>query len=796
MKHTVKPHIVLSLVVLIAVSCGPVTPVAITAATKLPVSTSLPSAALAKSLLHLSPSNGPDRDISSYKFRTWTEDNYTEIIDSLNDLVTGQGDPILSWNLPDYQLAFELERLLQFPDSTERDKILWSILVNKPGTVSIPGKSDRGDLMSSLISEMLAQNIRPADVSNELINHGLRVDSTITVHNMIGNGQDGLVLLIGVRGADSLMGVFVIYRSGGKFQVQKIRDWEVFEGVGFGRYFELHNVGDTNGNSIPEIVVQVEAAASGMPQTWKETIDQIEWSSEKEIFQSQSFPVFWQDCDQGPCEGDWKFSTIDAQSALTTRSYWSTRKDCPDLIIQRTFVWNGTEYSLGSTEVVPPASDFAPECRLAWAETAIWMPASMWDNGITKPGWKNDLAISIIEESLRRWPAHADEIWGPASRDYFRLQLGMWYELRDESSKAKSILQQVAHKSYRSEYDFTSRLASLYLKERAVLGRAKACAVLENAYIEELRSTFPEPPNDERMLAAWGIVDGKGSLCNEYDLLPLDIKGTRLTSSVSLLQWLDRHEFTVYQKTALDLNSDGLEDYVLLLDTQDIDSADAWAFLATPEGYQARAISTEWSGSEQTELGISSIKVGDGASAHLILLDGILVAFRVNTDLSIETWEEVYGVKSYDIVDEVQPAKIVMNIDSDYEGKRTTVYVWDAQTQSFIEQTDPYVNARIEIEDLLFTKQDYEAVIRYIDEFLQTAPPEPKVVYACGADIPGHCKYFPERYVPYFRYLRGLAYEQLGQNEQAKRAYFELWQDFPKNVFGMAASLKLEPISP
>jgi hypothetical protein len=44
--------------------------------------------------------------------------------------------------------------------------------------------------------------------------------------------------------------------------------------------------------------------------------------------------------------------------------------------------------------------------------------------------------------------------------------------------------------------------------------------------------------------------------------------------------------------------------------------------------------------------------------------------------------------------------------------------------------------------------------------------------------------------------MRGLAYEQLRQTDQAQHVYYELWKDYPKNVFGMAADLKLEPIIP
>jgi hypothetical protein len=51
-------------------------------------------------------------------------------------------------------------------------------------------------------------------------------------------------------------------------------------------------------------------------------------------------------------------------------------------------------------------------------------------------------------------------------------------------------------------------------------------------------------------------------------------------------------------------------------------------------------------------------------------------------------------------------------------------------------------------------------------------------------------------YFPYFHYLQALAYEQSGQLGAAKQTYFELWRDYPENIFGVAASQRLLPIQP
>ena len=45
---------------------------------------------------------------------------------------------------------------------------------------------------------------------------------------------------------------------------------------------------------------------------------------------------------------------------------------------------------------------------------------------------------------------------------------------------------------------------------------------------------------------------------------------------------------------------------------------------------------------------------------------------------------------------------------------------------------------------------------------------------------------------PYAMYLLGLAYEQSGDSDNAVRAYWQLWHDYPTNPYSIAAQSKLE----
>ncbi len=794
MRPFLKTILVVGLLVIFS-ACGPLTPIPSATPTSTVVLT--PTETKAPLVLSLVSSDGPDMGVDSYQLREWDEQDYKKLIGSLGDMIGDKDGQIPYGMAPDYRMAFQSERLLKFPDSPAREDVIWEMLSENPNIASIPGIEPSNDRISEIIADMLEQGITPDELGREFEKHEWNVTETMEVNNIVGNGEKGQILIIRIPNNSGLTGIFAVFRQDDQFKVEKIHDWDISQAPALGRYFALKDVGDMNGNGLPEIVVEIETGGSGMPQIGKKEIEHIEWSNQKNKFNHQSFPVYWQTCDElgtGPCVGDVEFSKKDSLPVLTTRSYWYTRNDCPTFAIQRNAEWDGEKYAPGQPEIVPPVSDLTPECRLAWAETAIELRTNDWDGDIKESGWKNHLAISIVEKSLQSWTDLADEWWGPAGRDFFKLRLGIWYELRGQDDKAKSTLQSLAAKPHLTDFDFASRLAKIYIEERAVSGPARACLSLNDAYFAEYRQAVPDLSfnDDVTLVEQWGFVSRKGLLCSVTGMLPADVQIAHLTSTDALESWLQKTGFTLYQDEVLDLNSDGIEDHLILLDTTDSETPDAWAFIGTVDGYKAAFIFEPWFESEQPEMAIKALEMGETSPAYVIFSDDLTI-FRLTPDFAIETLLQEYSVKSYQIIDETMPPKIVLEIDGTYEGHRFIPYEWNTESQVFIEAPDEFVLAENEITKLLYEKQDYQGVISYINAFLQKDYPEPKRVAFCGMDIPDGCVYQPEWYIPYFGYLRGVAYEQMNQIEPAKQAYYKLWQDYPKNIFGMAAMLKLEP---
>jgi hypothetical protein len=820
MKSGIKFFLACATLGLWMAACGPVTavptiaPSAITTltpkpkdmiiptATVKPSTTPIPSATPTSSLPTLFALEGPEKDLLAYRLRTWTEADSVQVVNELGNLAQKSDEQIPYNTLPNYTVAFELERLLKFPGSPAKMDALWDILLSQPATAAVPGHVFQQDLMAFYLQDVLANGTSLTELVDTLEGdekHPFIVTDNLSIKNITAKGIDGIILVVKFTpliNYDGLTAVYVIFPENNSFHIERIRDWQSSQAPAFGRDFQITDVGDTNGNERSEFVIDITAGSSGDPQTWREDIEHYEWSEADKKFVGNTFPVFFQDCEgstwgEGPCEGKWEFSQKNTQRMLTTKSFWFTHKDCPDLTIQTDAIWNGEQYRTGKPYNLPPDAGLSAECRLSWADTAI---------RTREQGWKNDLAISILESSLENWPVQANKWWGPASRDYFKLRLGVWHELRGNDDITVKTLSQLADKPADAQYDFAASMSKLFLKRRQQINVTRACLDLQNAFWDGYQAISSDSQFGFRdTLPTWGFTkDGSryfpGKICDVYEILPLDVKSAHVTSPASLSNWINKTNLTIYQNESIDLNRDGLEDRLILMDTTGSNSPDVWAFLATADGYIAIFVHDLWTENAALRAKISPIQAGDNNFAYLVVLDKDFAFFRITKDFKAEILAKGTGVRSFETT-EIAPVQVKINIDNYPDGKKTLNYVWDSLSSNFVEQ-DEFKNAQIKIEKLLYSEQDYNGTIDYINQFLQAEHQEPFQPYQCGTSIPGGCNYEPAWYSPYFRYLLGVTYEQLGQQQQAIQTYYELWRDYPKNVFGMVASLKLEPIAP
>jgi hypothetical protein len=255
-------------------------------------------------------------------------------------------------------------------------------------------------------------------------------------------------------------------------------------------------------------------------------LELYEWVKKDKTFTAYYPDYFFQNCDQGPCEWKWNFALVDRYgvqpltvSEFLYLSFWlgeGTPK-CTDIETQRFYRWQGGKITLEREVYLPSQSDEL-YCRIAWAIAVIRGKLH---------GWQDDDAINILADALKDWPEIMNTTWGPASQDYFYLQMGIWRDFRGEEEDALTLLQLLAENPTDPQYTLPARLASTYLEERSRSGFVGACTQVQRLWkdavneLPESHGMYTHYPKDIRL--AWGFADdrwgpyGIEDLCSRQD---------------------------------------------------------------------------------------------------------------------------------------------------------------------------------------------------------------------------------------------------------------------------------------
>jgi tetratricopeptide (TPR) repeat protein len=781
-------------------------------------STRQPAATLTKTFVFLIPSELkpvtlPDQGVSNYHLRPWSENNCTALVNRITDgdFTT---DPVVDKVAP-YALALQSECLLRFPRSASRETMLWDTLNIDPRGLPLPGMRPGQSLFSFLLEDLYHRGeIHNQEELTKTLEADFRIEDSIQVTNLFGDGQEALVFTLSKHPVDyvGVCATLAIHQAGSQVRVETLRDWEECDWGMVTNYFTLPGAADTNGNGLPEVIVDEKTGMSGLPQHWGESIFLHEWEPASQAFSSTEFSIFFKDCDSGPCEGQYEIGALDANNTrpITVTEYWYTdgppdyggaklegSPKCPELEVRHTYRWNGKGYAAGDKEITPPQSD-RPACRIAWADQVIY-----------RFGWQNDPAIQILSEAVQNWPEAMNTLWGPASLDYLRLRLGIWHDLRGEASAALELLQSLADAPADPLYDLPSRMAAVYVAARAQAGIAGACLKTQQAWSAEGQAAYDEFTADRtefgQLMEHWGFANPRwdlymrwniDDLCTPAEAIEAGVPGLWAASTTNLKNWLEIIGFQVLAVKPADLDGNGQTDWLALINTeQGRWSTNLWAFVQAPTGLKASLVDDSW-GENYTDFTLRSYRPQRGAPlVNLVQAGDNLSIFYIDAiNTTVELGWENSALGQW--VDE-RPEGSLLYVYTQSRDQQSDVktYTWNAASQSLEEHSLSYdfAAAETEAERLLFQAQDYAAAIDYINKFLRDAPPEPLNYHSCDQ---WGCDYFPEWYFPYMRYLLAVAYEMDGQPDMAVEGYFRLWQDYPAHIFGMAAQLKLQPFAP
>jgi tetratricopeptide (TPR) repeat protein len=733
----------------------------------------------------------PAYELSRYRLVAWKESNSVALAEKAY-FWDGSSKP---FSLPGVgrisAVFFEAERLVRFPSSPNWEQAAWATAYRDPLFVTLPGMRPGQDLFMFQTEKLFNQGgLKFEELKVVLQEHGFVLGETFQMDDLFGDGQSSIIFEV----KDSRWGaIFVLRLKDGHYRIEKLLEWNVVEMMFYGESISFLDVGDTNANGLSELGVEYGTFFGGMraPQM-SSTLKLYEWDPIQNEFNFYNFAIFNQFCDQGPCVGKWEFGSPNASGIrpLTVTDYQyirqymdlgemnTDRMVCPYLERHRTYLWYGETYTLISEKLIPPPEEPA-KCRVDWALEA---------------GHTNNLAMEILSAALSDWPEDIDQDWGPATRDFVRLQTGLWYELRGEGKTAVEILQPLAGNPIDPNYPLFAQLAKKYLNNRAKVGVLGAFLKLD----EEWRNSIKELP--ERMIYVdlapvreqWGYAHDNWrqwirDLFPMTDAIKTGLLSKEISTTQQLKSWLGQSGFSYLDLQSADFNGDGLEDSLVMQMDQDWpDEVRLHLFINSPFGMTYDYFGLFSDRDDPKTLTMRTFRPGKNAPLITIaLVNDYLETFLVNDKYKSEDLIFEYNVSSFETNDTL----VVHTLEQD--GRQVTItYAWDPQSSSLEKVPDyDFAAALQEAKRWLFYEQDYPATIEFIERFLVESPPEQKVSHSCKLGV---CEYWPLWYRPAMQYLLALAYELNGQPQKALETYYRLWQEEPDSIFGMAASLKLE----
>lgn len=168
----------------------------------------------------------------------------------------------------------------------------------------------------------------------------------------------------------------------------------------------------------------------------------------------------------------WYFGLPDANGvqALRVQLRYRLGEGCPDLGDTITYLWNGVQYHWAGEVFTSLDSSLPMTCQIAWALLR---------------GSQDEQALAVLQAALEDGSADITKTWGPAIKDYLRLQLGMLYALHGQRQMAVQALQTVRDQPEHPEFSMASQLARTFLDaypaEQSVTACIQTVRFLNNA---------------------------------------------------------------------------------------------------------------------------------------------------------------------------------------------------------------------------------------------------------------------------------------------------------------------------
>ena len=462
-----------------------------------------------------------------------------------------------------------------------------------------------------------------------------------------------------------------------------------------------------------------------------------------------------------------------------------------------TFHWDGTGFRQELKHTISVPKELSPNrCTLDWA---------------IKAGPGNDQAVGLLAAAVKDWPEEADQDWGPAARDYFRIKLATWYFQRDRLAEGLGLLKQVREHPFASDYSFAAKVASTFLDAYYQYGWYRAVHEVDDLYrselepfsgpcfgvceIDELRKQWGFAERE------WGIWYGNGFEDDflGFDALSLALKQNPPASLEALPVWLGHNKLSLIWSVEGDLDGRGEKDWLVLTrgwptchcqSNSFVFLRGSWGVIAVP----AKDIYAEPQNPPQEYHLQSFFPVPGVPPVNILQVGKDLYAFQIQkgsgsyrVDMQINSAD----ISPFDTGDpiEVQDWKVEGGQLLVQYNQREAVYMWDAAQKKIVPTgfaPELQEENTAKAEQALYIDNDPGKVVEILRSLLE------EHVYE-NFDWMWMEDYInPPRLRPYLLYLLGLAYERSGDETNAVQAYWQLWHDYPASPYSLAAQSKLD----
>lgn len=755
-----------------------------------PTATATPRATPTPTRFVIAAPSTPAGPPSTYQLKQWTEEDAVTAVAEAQEFLWNFYTSEFSGDRFEYSVLVNRETLLRFPDSLHWTEIAWELIQIEFHPL-VPNRVSNTLLPPLLEHALNVESVSPRQLDNYLQQRGFYLYPLQPADNVLPNQESGTLLLMVSAGWGGPFetGVLLLLTGdqAGAYQITMI------QAIGGSHPdYELLPVEDRNGNGIAEVGLVTLEYSSGIPSPCGTHLTLLEWHTDEGFTNLvPDVQEFVTSSHKSQCKDLWHFEINPDEEIprLIERRQYITGDGCPKLVHRITYVWDGQEYAWQKAEIEPLPAESSAICAIQWADEA---------------NETNDQAVSILEDALTDWPTAMDELWGPASADYFRLKLGIWYDWRGESLLARQMIQSVRDRPAAPEYTLAAELARDYLARRqSSYALYAACAAANQTYGTALDEIpFVDSGRDLTvMLETWGFAApkwwayGPPPICNVHTAFQADAQMLLPESrQQAVMDWLNGMGIPWTAVSAADVNQDGLNDWLILTDLSPVAHLwQLWTLVQNETGYTPLYTTnlytderpsgiTYRSSPLPSELGTINIVAGSNALTAFTLVphgDG----WRVRELLYYGGETAVTDIRLTQ-TDTTFSLYITTNNNQhqyDWSTTRATLTYAASHPPTQAEQID-------HLEQLIFQQSGYQEAITQIQTLLTQGIVEPQTWNTPDPET-AHIE-------PHLRYLLGLCYELLGDTENAISAYWQVWHDFPDTPYALIARRKLPLIAP